>query len=78
MLHVWNILLPRKAGSDDVHLFDWDAWRVDVGTDDLAYIMALHWYPGHRRRAERALLDRYHAELVGSGVTGYSCQALEE
>ena len=42
--HVWNIFLPTAGtgGGDDARLFDWDFWRVDVGTDDLAYMMALH------------------------------------
>jgi hypothetical protein len=47
--HVWNVFLPTTGGSDDVRIFDWDCWRVDVGTDDLAYMMALHWYPDLRR-----------------------------
>ena len=71
--HVWNIFLPRDPASDDVRFFDWDAWRIDVATDDLAYMMALHWYPDHRRRCERVLLDRYHIELVtaaSSAMTG--------
>jgi hypothetical protein len=42
-----------------------------VGTDDLAYMMALHWYLDHQRRAERPLLDHYHAALLAHGVTGY-------
>jgi hypothetical protein len=76
--HVWNIFLPRTNGSDDVRIFDWDAWRVDVATDDLAYMMALHWFPDHRRRFERHLLEHYHAALVRQGVTGYDRRALEE
>ncbi len=76
--HIWNVFLPRDAASDDVRLFDWDAWRVDVATDDLAYMMAVFWYPDHRRRCERALLDRYHAELVARGVTGYDRHALDD
>ena len=75
--HIWNIFLPRDPASDDVRFFDWDAWRVDMATDDLAYMMALHWYPDHRRRCERALLDRYHAELLAQGVTGYDRRALD-
>jgi len=76
--HIWNIFLPRDAASDDVRFFDWDGWRLDVATDDLAYMMALHWYPDHRRRHERALLDRYHAELMARGVAGYDRQALDD
>jgi hypothetical protein len=75
--HVWNVFLP-KDGGEDVRLFDWDGWRVDVASDDLAYMMALHWFPDHRRRHERTLLDRYHHELLAHGVTGYDRQALDD
>ena len=30
--HVWNVFLP-KAGGENLRLFDWDSWRVDVATD---------------------------------------------
>lgn len=76
--HVWNCFLPRAGGLDDARLFDWDAWRVDVGTDDLAYMMALHWYPDLRRRAERYLLDCFHDELVARGVEGYDRRAMHD
>jgi thiamine kinase-like enzyme len=75
--HVWNVFLPRDGG-DDVRLIDWDGWRVDVATDDLAYMMALHWFPDHRRRYERHLLGHYHANLLANGVTGYDRQALDD
>ena len=74
--HVWNVFLPQ-AGSDDVRLFDWDGWRIDVGTRDLAYMMALHWFPDHRRRYEGYLLDHYHAALLAQGVAGYDRRALD-
>jgi|SRR5262245_1212417 len=76
--HVWNVFLPKTNASDDVRIFDWDCWRVDVGTDDLAYMMALHWYPDLRRGFERPLLDHYHAELMADGVTGYDRHALDD
>ena len=41
-------------------------------TNDLAYMMAIHWYPERRRRLERGLLDHYHAVLMENGVRGYS------
>lgn len=75
--HVWNSFLPRDGG-DDVRLFDWDLWRIDVASDDLAYMMAMHWYPDLRRRMERSLLDRYHAALVAGGVRGYDRGALDD
>ena len=75
--HVWNYFLPRD-GSDDIRLFDWDAWRIGVASNDLAYMMATHWYPDRRRRMERALLDHYHAALTAHGVCGYDRRALDD
>jgi hypothetical protein len=69
--------LPREDGSEDARIFDWDAWRIGVGTGDLAYMMALHWYPDQRRRVERHLLDHYHAALLAHGVIGYDRRALD-
>ena len=59
--HVWNIFLPRDGG-DSPRIFDWDGWRIGIAASDLAYMMALHWYPDRRQRLERTLLDRYHAD----------------
>jgi hypothetical protein len=76
--HVWNVFLPKAGASDDVRMFDWDSWRVDMAADDLAYMMALHWYPDLRRTFERPLLDHYHAELMAHGVTGYDRRDLHD
>jgi hypothetical protein len=76
--HVWNCFLPRDAASDDVRLFDWDSWRIGIAASDLAYMMALHWYPDLRREREKRLLDEYHATLVARGVTGYDRRALDD
>jgi hypothetical protein len=75
--HVWNCFLPRDGGGD-VRLFDWDSWSLGVATEDLAYMMALHWYPDRRRLMERPLLDFYHAELEAHGVRGYDRRALDD
>jgi hypothetical protein len=75
--HVWNCFLPRDPGSDDTRLFDWDSWRVGAASSDLAYMMAVHWYPDLRRERERPLLDHYHAALVAHGVSGYGRDALD-
>jgi Phosphotransferase enzyme family len=75
--HVWNCFLPRDGG-EDVRLFDWDSWRLGLATEDLAYMMAMHWYPDRRQRLERPLLDAYHASLQESGATGYSRSALDD
>ncbi len=75
--HVWNTFLPRDEGVDDARLFDWDSWRLEVATRDLAYMIALHWYPDRRRAMEHALLDEYHETLVAHGVRGYDRSALD-
>ena len=74
--HVWNCFFPRDGGAD-LRFFDWDSWRVDVGASDLAYMMAVHWYPDRRRRFEPHLLDHYHEALLGAGVRGYERASLD-
>jgi thiamine kinase-like enzyme len=74
--HVWNLMYPRAPATDSVRLIDWDAWRLDLGAQDLAYMMAVHWYPERRRRLEALLLRRYHEALLTHGVTGYDFGAL--
>jgi hypothetical protein len=75
--HVWNIFLPKDE-SGGALLFDWDCWTIDIASDDLAYMMAMHWYPDMRRHIERPLLDCYHAELLARGVRGYDRRALDD
>ncbi len=75
--HAWNCFLPRDGGAD-LRFFDWDSWRVGVGASDLAYMMAIHWYPERRARLEAALLDRYHESLLAHGVRGYDRAMLAE
>jgi thiamine kinase-like enzyme len=75
--HSWNCFLPRHGG-EDVRLIDWESWSIDTATDDLAYMMAMLWYPDRRRRMERPLLDLYHAVLMAHGVSGYDRQALND
>jgi len=76
--HVWNLMYPRDTAVDNLRLIDWGGWRLDLGVKDLAYMMAVHWYPERRRRVEAPLLRRYHDALASNGVTGYSFQALWE
>lgn len=73
--HAWNVLLPKDENGD-VRLFDWSDWRVSIATNDLAYMMATHWYPDRRRRLEQPLLDHYHETLLAHGLSGYGRQNL--
>ncbi|QOZ80097.1 aminoglycoside phosphotransferase [Bradyrhizobium sp. CCBAU 53351] len=75
--HVWNFLLPRSGVADTARIFDFDLWSINVPSHDLAYMMAMHWYPERRQALERALLNLYHDTLIDSGITGYTRGALD-
>jgi aminoglycoside phosphotransferase (APT) family kinase protein len=76
--HIWNFLLPRPGVADTPRIFDFDQWRINVPTSDLAYMMAMHWYPDRRQALERPLLNRYYETLVAAGVGGYTRGALDQ
>jgi hypothetical protein len=76
--HVWNFLLPQNPARDAARVFDWDAWHINAGTNDLAYMVAMHWYPDRRRLVERPLLDCYHETLIANGIQGYDRRALDD
>ncbi len=71
--HVWNMLLPRDAAGGRVYLIDLaTSNRIRPATNDLAYMMALQWYPERRARLEERLLRHYHDTLLARGVKNYS------
>ena len=76
--HAWNFLLPRAGVANSVRIFDFDLWGINVPTHDLAYMMAIQWYPERRQALERALLNRYHETLLAHGVAGYTRGALDQ
>jgi hypothetical protein len=69
--HFWSFLYPLDPESDTTRMIDWEECGVGWGTDDLAYMIALHWYPDRRRAMERFLLTRYHDALLRRGVVDY-------
>ena len=76
--HWWNCFLPRDSQHEQVRLLDWEDWAVGIGTADLAYMIAMLWFPERRRATERPLLNFYHDTLVADGVTAYSRQMLDD
>lgn len=70
--HPLNFLYPYDSENNTVKLIDWQSWRVDTGTDDLAYLMACHWPLEEIERVEQALVQRYHRQLIEQGVQQYS------
>jgi thiamine kinase-like enzyme len=76
--HWANCLLPHHGDGEELRIIDWEFWHIDVAAMDLAYMLAMQWYRDRRRRIERLLLDRYHAELLNQGVRGYDRQSLDD
>ena len=70
--HHLNILYPYDENLYGIKIIDWQAWRVDPGTDDLAYLMAFHWSPEHHGTLSMNYLARYHHRLIANGVANYS------
>lgn len=73
--HTWNFLFPR-TGAGPALLIDWQLWHLDAGARDLAFMMALHWYPSRRSELEQPLLRHYHDGLVERGVGDYAFDEL--
>jgi hypothetical protein len=73
--HFWNCLHPRRLEHDLPCIIDWQCWRIDTATDDLAYMIALHWYPERRRALEHNVLRYYYEKLLAYGVENYDWDA---
>jgi hypothetical protein len=73
--HTWNFLFPR-SGEGAAFLIDWQLWHLDLGARDLAFFMALHWYPSRRRELEVPLIRYYHEALVTHGINNYAYDEL--
>jgi len=71
-IHFWNVLFPHNHEIHTIRIFDWNSWDIGKGTNDLVYMIGLHWYPSLRRRFERPLLERYHRKLLESDIGAYS------
>lgn len=71
-VHVGNFLYPRDPTADHLYIIDWKGADVAVGAGDLAYMMALYWFPAVRERWEEPLLRHYLHHLLEYGVVGYA------
>jgi hypothetical protein len=67
----WNVLLPRDPEVDRALIIDWQLWGVSFGAEDLANLIALHWYGDRRRGMEQDLIKRYHRGLMQGSVSAY-------
>jgi len=71
-VHAGNFLYPRDRRQDRLYIIDWEQWGVNIGPHDLAYMMAMFWFPERRARLELPLLQRYHRRLQAGGVHHYT------
>lgn len=69
--HHWNFMYPKDQSSD-IYLIDWDTYRVDLPTNDLAYYIAVHLNREEREKEELKLLELYHHEITTCGIDSYS------
>ncbi|MFP6743166.1 MAG: phosphotransferase [Alphaproteobacteria bacterium] len=74
--HFWNIMFAKDPARHGCIFIDWEDWQYNPPAFDLAYMMALHWYPDHRARHEEHLLRTYHDALLREITTGYSWEQL--
>jgi thiamine kinase-like enzyme len=70
--HSWNFMHPRDPENGRAYLIDLATLRVRPPTNDLAYMIAVHWYSDRRRQQEMPLLRHYHQALCAAGVRNYS------
>ncbi len=61
--HYWNFLFPRNKEENQCVIIDWQSWGIGLGAEDLAYMIALFWYPERRQRMEQPLLKFYLEEM---------------
>ena len=73
--HAWNFMHPLTPTTDRARLIDWECWDIEPGTNDLASLMAVHWFSDLRQAWEGPLLERYHRGLLAAGVTDYPLDA---
>lgn len=69
--HAWNFLYPRHE-QHMPRLLDWEALGVNIGANDLAYMMAVFWHPERRKWLEKPLVEHYHMKLLENGIQGYT------
>lgn len=67
-----NILIGPASDPDGICLLDWQLAVRHRGTFDMAYFLGQNVPVDFRRTHQEALLRRYHTNLEGLGVTGYS------
>jgi len=69
--HSLQLFYPTERGGRFV-VFDWQTATAGRGADDLARIVTMGLTIPQREHHDRRLIERYHAGVVRSGVSGYT------
>jgi Ser/Thr protein kinase RdoA (MazF antagonist) len=75
--HLWNFLFPADLTTPAL-LVDWNSSDIGRPTDDLAYMIGLHWYRDRRASLERPLLEYYHASLPAASRPAHALSSFFE
>lgn len=70
--HWWNFLYPNDPSKEQVGIFDWQLWHIDLGPRDLAFLIALGGFAEPRPELDMHLTRLYHDTLIKHGVRNYS------
>jgi len=73
--HFWNFMYP-KTSENSIMIIDWHFFGQGVGTDDLAYMLAVSMFPERRQLHESSWLKLYHETISEQGVKNYSMDDL--
>lgn len=66
-----NMLFDARGGTLPVAVLDWQTCLPGPGALDVAYFLGAGLLPPVRAQHERALVQRYHQQLLARGVSGY-------
>ncbi|MDE0804362.1 MAG: phosphotransferase [Acidimicrobiales bacterium] len=67
-----NMLFATEAGGAALTTVDWQTVALGPGITDVSYLLGTSLLPDERGSHERALVERYHQNLLAGGVTEYA------
>lgn len=65
--HLGNVLYPHSE-NDEVVFIDWSDWNAGKALDDLAYMIALGYFPEQKKNIELALIKLHNRIINEKGI----------
>lgn len=75
--HFGNVLAPITEDGE-TYLIDWSDWQPGAAMEDLAYMLAVGYFPNQRKKIEWNLFDIYHNELAALGISYEASEAFTD